>query len=101
MKEKSRDAIRKVLGPSMYGMMLVRSDGSALCSDCVGETVKELISDLRNGHTNGYQVLSLIEIDSGHYCDSCGEYCSEYYLEGDLEMIEAQESLHTGDSDLY
>jgi hypothetical protein len=103
MKDESRNAIRRVLGPSMYGMMLADNEGTTICSCCVEEDVKVLISDLRNGFKKSYRSISLVEVESGLYCDTCGEYQSEYYSEDEMFELEAQEaadSLYDSDTDL-
>jgi len=78
MKDTSRDAIRQVLKPSMYPLMLTTNTGICLCSDCVANHAHSLIQDLRNGYYESYGVLSLCETDSWFYCEHCEQRFSSY-----------------------
>lgn len=104
MRNNSRNAIRTALAPSMYQIMLVTSQGSAICSHCVRDNVHELISDLRSGYYTDLKPLCLAETDGAICCDYCGERYSEYSdlaMDPDeAEALEASESLYCSDSDL-
>jgi hypothetical protein len=78
MKDASRNNIRLVLSPKMYGHMLVIRDNEILCPSCTEYRVKTLIKDLRSGYATQYGVLNLIDLDDGAYCDDCGNFCFDY-----------------------
>lgn len=104
MKDNNRNAIRVVLKPSMYPMVLVTSHGTCICSDCVQDSVYELIEDLRSGYTKEYKPLCLAETDSSIYCEYCEQWLNTYEdLEMDPDEAEAEEaalSIYNTDSDL-
>ena len=104
MRDTSRQAIRTVLQPSMYEVMLRTGHGTCLCRDCVADNVHELIKDLRTGHTQSYSVLSLADTDGWYYCEYCEQrFCGYDDLSMDpheAEMQEAADSVFCSDSDL-
>jgi len=104
MKNDNRNAIRVVLKPSIYPMVLVTSHGTCICSDCAQHSVHELISDLRSGYTKEYKVLCLAETDASIYCECCEQRLNIYEdLAMDPDEAEAEEatlSLYDTDSDL-
>lgn len=104
MKDNNRNAIRTVLKPSIYSMMLVTSHGTCICSECVKDNVFELIEDLRSGYTKEYKALCLAETDQSLYCEYCEQWFNDYdELAMDPDEAEAEEaalSLYDTDSDL-
>ena len=78
MKDQSRNNIRSILSPKMYGKMLIIENREVICSSCTEHRVKILISDLRSGYATQYGVLNLIDLEDGAYCDDCGNFCFEY-----------------------
>jgi len=78
MKDTNRTSIRTVLGPSMYQMVLVRSDSSCLCSDCTKRQAKTLIRDLRSGYETTLKYICMAETTEIIYCDSCSQAIGEY-----------------------
>jgi hypothetical protein len=78
MKDNNRTSIRTVLAPSMYKMVLVRSDNSCLCSDCTKKQTRTLIRDLRSGYETTLKYICMAETTEIIYCDSCSQAISEY-----------------------
>lgn len=78
MRDKNRTTIRTVIAPSIYPMMLVRSDNSCLCSDCARKQAKTLISDLRSGYETTLKYICMADTSETIYCDSCSQGVSAY-----------------------
>ena len=96
MKDANRNAIRQVLAPTAYPLMLVTSDG-CYCSNCTRNTLYTLLADLRSGYADKYWVFNTAETDQPVYCERCSEsigWCdlSEDPVEADMQ--DAADSLY-------
>ena len=71
-------AVHHAIAPSMYPIMLVRSDNSCLCSDCARKQAKTLISDLRSGYETTLKYICMVDTSDTIYCDGCSLGVSAY-----------------------
>jgi len=96
MKDANRNAIRQVLAPTAYPLMLVTSDG-CYCSSCTRNTLYTLLTDLRSGYADNYWVFNTADTDQVINCDRCNESIGWCDLSDDpiqAEMQDAADSLY-------
>ena len=78
LSPNTKQAIRSVISPSMYTLMLATSCGETFCSECVKKHLRTFIQDIKDGQFRSYRAICLAETDATYYCEHCGEEFNEY-----------------------
>jgi hypothetical protein len=103
MKDNNRNALRAVLKPSAYPMVLL-TPFACYCSSCAANHIYELINDLRHGYADNYSAFCTANTDHPITCEVCNErvtWLDDLSMDpAQAEMLEASESLYCSDSDL-
>lgn len=72
MKDNNRNAIRSILKPSPYPLLLL-TEFACYCANCTRDNIHELISDLRQGYANNYTIFNTANTDQPMTCEVCNE----------------------------
>lgn len=62
--------------PGGYVLSFITSDGALLCFDCVRDNYRSVSDSVRNGHSDGWRVVSLAinyDGEDDEFCDHCGK----------------------------